>query len=45
LPRFAHPIGTFDPDQVPYLVEAGREETEAALPYIRRLLAEPVATP
>jgi NTE family protein len=41
LPRFAHPIGTFDSDQLPYLIEAGRKETEAALPYIRRLLAAP----
>jgi hypothetical protein len=35
---------TLDSDQVSYLIEAGREETEAALPYIRRLLAEPVVT-
>ncbi len=45
LPHFTHPIGTFDSDQVPYLIEAGRSETEAALPYIRRLLAEPAALP
>ncbi len=44
LPEFEHPIGTFDSDQVPYLIEAGRSATEAVLPYLRRLLAEPVAT-
>lgn len=45
LPEVTHPIGTFGSDQVPYLIEAGRSETEAALPYIHRLLKEPGGTP
>jgi len=43
LPQFEHPIGTFDSDQVPYIIEAGVSATEEALPYIRRLLEEPAA--
>jgi NTE family protein len=38
LPQFEHPIGTFDSDLVPYIIEAGTSETEASLPYLRRLL-------
>jgi NTE family protein len=44
LPEFEHPVGTFDSDQVPYLIEAGVSATEEVLPYIRRLLQEPPAT-
>ena len=44
LPQFEHPIGTFDSDQVPYIIEAGISAAEEALPYIRRLLKEPAAT-
>lgn len=44
LPRFEHPIGTFDSDQVPYIVDAGVSATEEALPYIHRLLKEPSVT-
>jgi NTE family protein len=44
LPQFEHPIGTFDSDQVPHIIEAGISATQEALPYIRRLLQEPVVT-
>jgi hypothetical protein len=40
LPEFDHPIGTFDSDMVPAIIEAGSSATEQALPYIRRLLQE-----
>lgn len=43
LPQFDHPIGTFDSDQVPYIIRAGISETEKSLPYIRRLAQEAVA--
>ncbi len=43
LPQFDHPIGTFDSDQVPYIIRAGISETEKSLPYIRRLVQEAVA--
>jgi NTE family protein len=38
LPQFEHPIGTFDSDLVPYIIEAGISATEETLPYLRRLL-------
>ena len=41
LPQFEHPIGTFDSDKVPDVIQAGVSATEASLPYIRRLLQEP----
>jgi NTE family protein len=44
LPEFEHPIGTFDSDRVPYLIEAGISATEESLPYIRRPLGEPAPT-
>jgi NTE family protein len=44
LPQFEHPIGTFDSDQVPYIIEAGISTTEEAMPYLRRLLEEPAQT-
>jgi NTE family protein len=44
LPRFEYPIGTFDPDQIPYIIEAGISATEESLPYIRRLLQQPAPT-
>jgi len=40
LPEFEHPIGTFDSDLIPTIIEAGRLATEQSLPYIRRLLQE-----
>ena len=39
LPDFDRPIGAFDADQVPYVIEQGLHATEAQLPYLRRLLA------
>jgi len=40
LPEFEHPIGTFDSDLIPTIIEAGRLATEQSLPYIHRLLQE-----
>jgi NTE family protein len=44
LPQFEHPIGTFDSDQVPHIIEAGMSVTQEALPYICRLLQQPAST-
>lgn len=41
LPEFEHPIGTFDSDLIPSIIEAGRLATEQSLPYIHRLLQHP----
>lgn len=41
LPQFERAIGTFDGDQVPYIVEAGIRATEEQVPYICRLLQNP----
>ncbi len=43
LPEFEFSIGTFDSDQILYLVEAGKAATEHSLPNIHRLLQEPAA--
>jgi NTE family protein len=44
LPQFEHPIGTFDSDQLSYIVKAGISTTEESLPYLRRLLQGSEAT-
>lgn len=45
LPEFEHPVGTFDSDLIPTIIEAGRSATEQSLPYIRRLLQAPGPLP
>ena len=41
LPEFEHPVGTFDSDLMPDIIEAGRLATDQSLPYIQRLLQGP----
>ena len=40
LPEFDHPVGTFDIDQIPYIIEAGAHSARMQVPYLRRLLSE-----
>ncbi len=42
VPQLERRVGLFDTDAMPYLVDAGRRATEAALPAIRALLHAPV---
>lgn len=40
LPVFNRPIGSFDVEQVPYIIEEGERATEEQIPYLQRLLSE-----
>jgi NTE family protein len=40
LPEFDHLVGTFDIDQIPYIMEAGAQAARRQMPYLRRLLSE-----
>lgn len=44
LPDFDRPIGLFDTDQIPYVIEQGEKAAEAQMPYLLRILAGGVAT-
>ena len=39
LPDFDGPIGLFDTDKIPYVIEQGEKATEAQIPYLLRLLS------
>lgn len=39
VPEFDRPIGLFDTDKFPYVIEQGERAAEEALPYLERLLA------
>lgn len=41
LPEFAHPIGTFDTAQIPYIIAQGEKAAEQHIPYLKQLLAVP----
>lgn len=41
LPEFDHPVGTFDIDQIPYIIEAGAQAAHKQVPYLQRLLSVP----
>lgn len=38
LPNFEKPVGTFDTQQIPYIIEQGERAAEEHIPYIRKLL-------
>lgn len=38
LPDFEKPVGTFDTQQIPYIIERGEKATEEHLPYIKQLV-------
>jgi len=40
LPEFDRPVGIFDTQLIPYVIEAGRRAAMPHIPYIRRLMAE-----
>lgn len=40
LPEFDHPVGTFEIDQIPYIIEAGAQAARKQVPYLHRLLSE-----
>jgi predicted acylesterase/phospholipase RssA len=40
LPAFDHPVGTFEIDQIPYIIEAGAHAARMQVPYLHRLLSE-----
>ena len=39
IPQFAHRIGLFDTDKIPYVIEEGERAAEQQMPFLRRLLA------
>ncbi len=39
LPEFERPVGTFDTQQIPYIIEQGEKATAECIPYIRQLVA------
>jgi NTE family protein len=39
LPHFEKPVGTFDTQQIPYIIERGEKATEEHIPYIRQLVS------
>ncbi len=41
LPAFNQPIGTFDVEQVPYIITEGERAVEEHIPYLCKLLKEP----
>ncbi len=44
MPEFDRPIGTFDHQYIPYIIEEGARAAQEQLPYIQRLLALPSET-
>jgi len=38
LPDFEKPLGTFDTQQIPYIIEQGEKEAEKYIPYIKQLM-------
>lgn len=44
IPQFDRRIRLFDTDQIPYIIEAGKQAAEEQLPHLKRLLAAPVST-
>jgi NTE family protein len=38
LPDFEKPVGTFDTQQIPYIIQQGEKATEQHIPYIRQLI-------
>jgi NTE family protein len=44
LPDFDRPIGLFDTDKFPYIIEQGEKATEEQIPYLLRMLAGTAAT-
>jgi NTE family protein len=38
LPNFEKPVGTFDTQQIPYIIEQGEKAAEEHIPYIKQLL-------
>jgi NTE family protein len=43
MPDFQQPVGLFDTTKITYAIEEGRRAAQLHIPYIRRLLAEPLA--
>jgi len=41
LPNFEKPVGTFDTQQIPYIIEQGERAAEEHIPYIKKLLLNP----
>jgi NTE family protein len=41
LPNFEKPVGTFDTQQIPYIIEQGEKAAEEHIPYIKQLLLNP----
>jgi hypothetical protein len=39
LPEFDHPVGTFDINQIPHIIEAGAQAASKQVPYLQRLLS------
>jgi NTE family protein len=44
MPEFDRPIGTFDPQHIPYIIEEGARAAREQLPYIQRLVSAPDGT-
>jgi NTE family protein len=40
LPEFDHPVGAFEIDQIPYIIEAGAQAALKQVPYLNRLFSE-----
>ena len=40
LPDFEKPVGTFDTQQIPYIIERGEKAAEKHIPYIRKLVSD-----
>ncbi len=40
LPTFEKPVGTFDTQQIPYIIERGEKAAEEHMPYIKQLLLD-----
>lgn len=40
LPNFEKPVGTFDTQQIPYIIAQGEKATEEHIPYLRQLLLD-----
>ena len=40
LPSFDRPVGTFDTQQIPYIIQQGERAAEEHIPYIRQLILE-----
>jgi NTE family protein len=40
LPHFEKPVGTFDTQQIPYIIECGEKAAEEHIPYIRQLVSD-----